>query len=99
MGRGARTSIANGWSISVVRPGHLPIRLEWRRTGRAAHDQARLQPAVLGAGEFPSLHDGQKQADRLFALATDRLMHRRERGVHVRGEVDVVEADDADIAR
>ena len=39
------------------------------------------------------------KADRLFALATDRLVDRRERRVHVLGEVDVVEADDADVAR
>ena len=46
---------------------------------------------MLGLGQIPSLDDGQKQADRLFALATDRLMDRRERGIHVLGEVDVVE--------
>ena len=51
-----------------------------------------------GLAIVPSLDDGQKQADRLLALATDRLMDRRERGVDVLGEVDVVEADDADIA-
>ena len=46
---------------------------------------------MLGFGQVPSFHDGQEQADRLFALATDRLMYRRERGIHVRGQVDVIE--------
>ena len=54
---------------------------------------------MLGLCQIPSFDDGQEQADRLLALATDRLVDRRERGIHVRGEVDVVEADDADVAR
>ena len=49
---------------------------------------------MLGGGQVPSFHDGQEQADRLLALATDGLVHRRQRGVHVRGEVDVVETDE-----
>ena len=81
------------WSAPAT---SLPLRR--RRSGRAAHDEARLEPPVLGVGLIPSLHDGQEQADRLGALATDRLMDRRERGIHVRGEVDVVEPDDADVA-
>lgn len=53
---------------------------------------------MLGLGLTPSFDDGQEGTDRLFALATDRLVDRRERGVDVRSEVDVVEADDADVA-
>ena len=77
-------------------PGHLLL-VARRRASRAADDEPRLEPPVLGLGEIPSFHDGQEQADRLLALATDRLVHRRQRGVHVLGEVDVVEADDADV--
>jgi hypothetical protein len=40
------------------------------------------------------LDDGQQQVDRLFAFATDGLMDCRERGIHVLGEVDIVEPDD-----
>ena len=42
--------------------------------------------------------DGQQQPDGLLALAPDRLVDGRQRRVDVLGEVDVIEADDADVA-
>src|SRR6185503_9433925 len=80
-------------------PGHLLPAPTWRWPGRAADDEPRLEQTVLGQGLVPSLDDGQKKADRLFALAADRLVHRGQRRVDELGKVDIVEPDDADVTR
>src|SRR5918996_688893 len=95
-GESHRTRKSLAVSISVSAPGHLPP-VRWHRSGGATDDQPCLQPSMLGLRWTPSFDDGQKRTDRLLALSTDRLMDRRERGVDVRGEVDVIEADDADV--
>ncbi len=66
---------------------------------RAADDEPRFEPTMIGhrAARLPD--DGEQQPDRLFALLADRLVDRGQWRFDVRGQVDVVEADDADVAR
>src|SRR5215218_7725018 len=52
---------------------------------------------MLGPIRLTLLHLGEEEAYRVGALLTDRLVNRRERRVDVGGEVDVVEADDAEV--
>ena len=47
---------------------------------------------------LPLLDLGEEEADRVGALLADRLVDRRQGRVDVGGEVDVVEADDAEVA-
>ena len=54
-----------------------------RRSGRAADDEPRLEPAMFRRGDIPPLDDGQEELDGLLALLADRLVHRRERWVRV----------------
>ena len=52
---------------------------------------------MLGAIRLSLLHLGEEEANRVGALLTDRLVDRRQGRVDVGGEVDVVEADDAQV--
>ena len=52
---------------------------------------------MLGPIRLSLLHLGEEEADRVGALLTDRLVDRRQGRVDVGGEVDVVEADDAQV--
>ena len=66
--------------------------LEPRTTSRVASRRCSGRPGAV----VPD--DVEQEPDRLLALAPDRLVDGRQRRVDVLGEVDVVEADDADIA-
>ena len=75
-----------------------------RRTSGAGPVEPRMMSRVSSrrcsaVGDIPPLDDGQQELDGLLALAADRLVDRRERWVHVRCEVDVVEPDDAHVVR
>ena len=71
----------------------------WRRgPGRAADDEPRLAAGDAPVDALSLLDLGEQQPNRLGALLADRLVDRRQRRVDVGGKVDVVEADDAEVA-
>ena len=94
--RGAPATWARSPPLTV-RPASGALR---RRVGagrgRAADDEPRREPEVLGQ-RLALLHLGEEEANRVGALLADRLVDRRQGRVDVGGEVDVVEADDAEV--
>ncbi len=56
-----------------------------------------LCSGVAASWRGPGLDGREEQLDRLTALARDRLVDGRERWIEVGGDLDVIEADDADI--
>src|SRR4029079_17718159 len=57
------------------------------------------QTAMLDVRRSGPFDDGDQDAHGLLALSVDRLLHGAEGRIDVRGEIDVVETDDADVAR
>src|SRR5215210_2278300 len=66
---------------------------------RSADDEPRLQSPMFRFRGLAAVDDAEQQTDRLLALATNWLVDGGQRWIRVSGDVDVVEADNADVAR